>query len=185
MNMITILAIVFCWFLVVKAIKGAVAHSRQKQAARAEAAMNREIDRLNRLMGDGVAERERIRQDVLRHDLEIVKIQKMERKLAEEQARQAAVLARHEEDIRKLNFTVAQFVEDIDYLKEHIGNLYALRDIAMNELEQAIVGGRNHSKYQKQVISLDKQIHTAEMKLSKAQFNLGEAKHKLEEKAAA
>ena len=74
---------------------------------------------------------------------------------------------------------MAQAESDIEHWKEQIGNLYALLDVAQNELEQSIIGGRNQAKYQKQVITLNNQIHSAEARLNKATFERDQAKRKL------
>ena len=50
-------------------------------------------------------------------------------------------------------------------------------------MNSALVGGKIQMKYQKQVISLNNQIHTAEQKLNKAQFEKDCAERKLEEVA--
>lgn len=97
----------------------------------------------------------------------------------EAQERLEKAVAKHDEEINKLTFRMEQAEADIDHWKEQIGNLYALLDVAQNELEQSIIGGKNQAKYQKQIITLSNQIHAAEARLAKAQYTRDEASRKL------
>ena len=106
---------------------------------------------------------------------------------AREQMRQAKELEKHEqwlrkhdEEIAKLQFKVEQAERDIEHLRENVSNLYALLDYVNVELDQAIVGGKNQFKLQKQAITLTNQIHVAESRLNKATFDRDQAKKKLE-----
>lgn len=84
---------------------------------------------------------------------------------------------REQED--KALYQLIQADSDIDFCKELIGDLYALLDLAELELAQAMVGGKNQVKQQKQVITLKKQINAAETRLRKAQFCRYSAEQKL------
>lgn len=106
---------------------------------------------------------------------------------AREQLRQAreiekheAWLRKHDEEIAKLQFKVEQAERDIEHLRENVSNLYALLDYVNAELDQAIIGGKNQFKLQKQAITLTNQIHVAESRLNKATFDRDQAKKKLE-----
>ena len=112
---------------------------------------------------------------------------KRQREESKRQARQLdkheAWLKKHDAEIEALQFKVGKAESDIAHWKEQIGNLYALLDIAQNEMSSALVGGKLQMKYQKQVISLNNQIHTAEQRLNKAQFEKDCAERKLKEVA--
>ena len=112
---------------------------------------------------------------------------KRQREEFKRQARQLdkheAWLKKHDAEIEALQFKVGKAESDIAHWKEQIGNLYALLDIAQAEMNSALVGGKIQMKYQKQVISLNNQIHTAEQRLNKAQFEKDCAERKLEEVA--
>ena len=112
---------------------------------------------------------------------------KRQREESKRQARQLdkheAWLKKHDAEIEALQFKVGKAESDIAHWKEQIGNLYALLDIAQAEMNSALVGGKIQMKYQKQVISLNNQIHTAEQRLNKAQFEKDCAERKLEEVA--
>ena len=100
-------------------------------------------------------------------------------RLAEEQEKQAAQLAKHEEQIAKLQYSVAKCQFDIDFLNERIANLDAMRDNLMRKQSACALGSDEWDKYQKKVLVLDNQIHAAEAKLGKSQFDMTLAKSKL------
>ena len=112
---------------------------------------------------------------------------KRQREESKRQARQLdkheAWLKKHDAEIEALQFKVDKAESDIEHWKEQIGNLYALLDIAQAEMNSALVGGKIQMKYQKQVISLNNQIHTAEQRLNKAQFDRDCAERKMKEVA--
>lgn len=117
----------------------------------------------------------------------LIALEREQMRIAKEQEKQRQDIVRHEEwlkkhdeEIEKLQFRLDQAESDIEFLKEKIGNLYALRDMAVNELDQAVIGGKNQTKYQKQIMSLDNQIHAAESKLNKAQFEKRTMERKME-----
>ena len=142
-----------------------------------------------RIVAEQKRQREELRQqreDAKEWARQQVEMQREQIRLAKEQERQArelekheAWLIKHDEEIEKLQFRMSKAESDIEHWKEQIGNLYALLDVAQNELEQCIVGGKNQTKYQKQVITLNNQIHAAEQRLAKAQFDWDCADRKL------
>ena len=56
---------------------------------------------------------------------------------------------------------------DIPFIKEQLGNLYALLDLAEAEYS-ATTRTNKQAKFLRQINALNKQIHTMEMKLNKA-----------------
>ena len=123
------------------------------------------------------------RENTRKAEAEAVRIAELER----EAERHAVVLERHEtetrkhdEQISKLEFKMQQAEKDIEHWKWQVGNLYALLDIAQNELEEAITGGKNQIKYQKQIITLNNQIRAAEKRMETAQFTIENSRRKME-----
>jgi len=111
------------------------------------------------------------------HDqIELAKQQareEMERKrederLREEQEKQAEQLAKHEKRITDLEFRMSQAESDIEFLNDRIAQLDAQRDLLMLQQSGTVPGGKEHTKYQTKIISIENQIHTAENKLNKA-----------------
>ena len=121
-------------------------------------------------------ELKRQHEQLVREQIELAKQQvreEMERKreeerLAKEQAKQAAQLAKHEKRLADLEFRMSQAESDIEFLNDRIAQLDAQRDLLMLQQSGTVPGGKEHTKYQTKIISLDNQIHTAEGKLAKA-----------------
>lgn len=110
----------------------------------------------------------------------------MERKrederLAQEQEKQAAQLAKHEKRLVDLEFRMSQAESDIEFLNDRIAQLDAQRDLLMLQQSGTVPGGKEHTKYQTKIISIDNQIHTAENKLSKARHIKAMAQREMEE----
>ena len=96
-----------------------------------------------------------------------------------EQERQAKTIADHEERIAKAEQTIKQTTADIDFLRDRIAQLDALLDLEKLEQAGAIPGSKTDIKCQKRIMTLENQIHSAESRLSKAQFNRRQAQEKL------
>lgn len=185
--MITILFITFIFYLIAELVKqGAAQKARKREAqrqARIEAEMRRDREAREQIAREQKEQREAMiayEKEMRRLHLEQMREEKERQRLEAEQARQAAILAKHEQRIADLEYRVQQAESDIDHWKQTVGNLYALRDVLMNELEQAIVGGKNQTKYQKQIITLDNQIHSAETRLAKAKYTKAKAEQELQ-----
>lgn len=125
--MITILAIIFAWFLLVEIIKGIAGNKQRKRTARAGAMRQREIEQLRKAQEEDAAEHERMRKELLRQNLEIVQVQKEQiqaakerAKLEAEQAKQAEILAKHEKRISALEMKIEQADYDIGIEEENL-----------------------------------------------------------------
>ena len=177
--MFTILFITFIFYLIAELVKqGAARKARKREAqrqARFEADMLREREERERIAREQKEQREAL----IAQAKAQARLEQEQRKQRAEQERQAALLQRHEERISKLEYQMRQAEADIEHWKQTVGNLYALRDVLMNELEQATIGGKNQTKYQKQIITLDNQIHSAETKLVKAKYNKAKAEQEM------
>lgn len=163
-----VITVVLIGWLTSALIRSADRKAQAKREARIRAEQKRQRDELRQQREDA---REWARQQV--------EIQREQMRQAKELERHEAWLIKHDEEIEKLQFRMSKAESDIEHWKEQIGNLYALLDVAQNELEQCIVGGKNQTKYQKQVITLNNQIHAAEQRLAKAQFDWDCADRKL------
>ena len=167
-----VITIVLIGWITSALIRSADKKAQAKRNARIVAEQKRQRDELRQQREDA---REWARQQV--------EIQREQMRQAKELERHEAWLIKHDEEIEKLQFRMSKAESDIEHWKEQIGNLYALLDVAQNELEQCIVGGKNQTKYQKQVITLNNQIHAAEQRLAKAQFDRDCAERKMKEVA--
>lgn len=81
---------------------------------------------------------------------------------------------------RNLAYKVLQAEKDEEQIVNRLQRLYALLDIAEDEAEQAVIGGKNQQKYYKQILAFENQIAAAEKKLFKVRFDGREAAKKLQ-----
>lgn len=110
--------------------------------------------------------------------------------LEAEQAKQAEMLkvhkyaiSLHDQKIMKIEQSIAKARADVEHWKTQLGNLYAMLDIAQDELEQSIIGGTNQSRYQAKVVTLTDKIHMAETRLTKAEIARDNAERQLKDAA--
>ena len=142
---------------------------KQKREALRRAEMDRRTkEQIARIRANAKVEAQRMRAVVAE-----------QQKQAKEQARQAAILAKHEEEIEKLKFRMAQAESDIEHFTEQIANLYALLDIEMMAQSSSVPGSAEDAKHQRKIITLNNQIHTAETRLERAKFNKEQAERKI------
>ena len=179
----TLILIIFC-------IWGASALAR----ATKEAARQKEIDRQRREQAARSAELARMtaewKQRQAEAKIETARLIALEReqmrqareqeKLAKEQEKQAAQLAKHEKRLADLEYRVSQAESDIEFLNDRIAQLDAQRDYLLLQQSGTVPGGKEHTKYQTKIISIENQIHTAENKLSKARHTKAMAQREME-----
>ena len=177
--MSAVICIVFISWFASALIRSSEAKKQAKRMAKIKAEQTRQREELRQQREEA---KEWARQQV--------EMQREQIRLAKEQERQAkelekheAWLVKHDAEIEALQFKMSKAESDIEHWKEQIGNLYALLDIAQAEMNSALVGGKIQMKYQKQVISLNNQIHAAEQRLNKAQFDRDCAERKMKEVA--
>ena len=135
---------------------------RQIEAEKARIAWQKRQDAINR---QAQAERERLRKEQERQ--------------AKEQERQAAEIAKHEAEIERMRHVLAQATADIDFLQERSAELYAQLDNVLLLQAGTVPGSSAHTKYQSKIVTLHNQIHAAETKLSRAQYQREQAQRKL------
>ena len=106
-------------------------------------------------------------------------LRKEQERQAKEQARQAAEIAKHEAEIERMKHVLAQATADIDFLQERSAELYAQLDNVLLLQAGTVPGSSQHTKYQSKIVTLHNQIHAAESKLSRAQYQRDTANKKL------
>ena len=102
--------------------------------------------------------------------------------IVKEQKKQAEILEKHEEQIRKLEFCMQQAEKDIDHNKQTLEDLNALLDLWTEQALNARNGGNTKREEQatRKIITLRNQINTAEKRIAKAEHDKAEAKRKIE-----
>ena len=178
--MITILSIVFGFYVLAEVLKNASAKKARHREAERQARINAEIQREREEQIRIVEEQRRVAAEQREHAKALVELAKEQRRQAAEQEKQRVLLAKHEKRISELEFKMDKAIKDEEHWKEQVGNLYALLDMAQNELQQAIIGGKNQMKYQKQIITLNNQIHAAEARYDKAKQDKAMLKREME-----
>ena len=128
---------------------------RQIEAEKARIAWQKRQDAINR---QAAADRERLRKEQERQ--------------AKEQERQAA-------EMEKMRHVLQQATADIDFLQERSAELYAQLDYQLLLQAGTVPGSKQFEKYQSKIVTLHNQIHTAESKLSRAQYQRDTAQRKL------
>ena len=132
------------------------AAAEKKESERAR--LDREWRELQRQREEEYRERVRIQEQIIREQI----------RQARELERHEAQLAAHEKRIADLEYRMTQAEADIEHWRGTVGALYALLDLAQSEQAAAVPGSKADARAQKQIISLNNQIHAAESKLSKA-----------------
>lgn len=158
--------------LIIITIWGASALASHIRQARIAKEQMRQREAQARLLREQRAARERERAETKRLiDLERARAEqeKVNAKLEKEQAKQAAVLAKHERRIASLEFSVEKAERDIEFFRNRIAQLDAQMDGLLLLQAGSVPGGKEHTKYQSKITSLENQIHTAEEKMYKAQ----------------
>ena len=113
------------------------------------------------------------------HDKAIARAAREREALRKEQARQAAEIERHNAELERMRHVIAQATADIDFLQDRTADLYAQLDYQLLLQAGTVPGSKQFEKYQSKIVTLKNQIHTAENKLSKAQWNRDTAQRKL------
>lgn len=110
---------------------------------------------------------------------DMILLRREQERQAKEQERQAAQLAKHEAEIEKLKHTVEVSTSDIEFLLGRMADLEYQLDFAIHLQSGTIPGSKEHTRYQSKIVTLRNQIHTAESKLSNAQWRKEQAEARL------
>lgn len=108
-------------------------------------------------------------------EAEAIWIEQIER----EQQKQAKQIAKHEEQIVKLEQKMASAESEIAFNREQVDKLFALLGIEQAELDAAVYGSDTWQKKQKRVIALENRIHTCQRRINKAKADIYNCKQKL------
>ena len=176
-----------------KLISALSRNSKQRQAERERERIRQEQTRIREEQARARAwqreQEQRAREAARRqveHDKAIARaarereaLRKEQERQAREQARQAAEIAKHEAELDRMRHVLAQATADIDFLQERSAELYAQLDNVLLLQAGTVPGSCQHTKYQSKIVTLHNQIHAAESKLSRAQYQREQAQRKL------
>ena len=162
----TLIFIIFC-------IWGASALAR----ATKEAARQKEIDRQRREQAARSAELARLsaewRAQKAQAELEtkrLIAVEREQMRLAKEQEKQAEVLRKHEKRLADLEERMAVAEGEIEFQSQQIERLREHIEHAETERDACVYGSSRYYQWDKKCLALEKQIHTAESKMAKAQY---------------
>ena len=162
--------------LIIAIIWGASALVRaSKEAKRKEAERKRSAE-LARMTAEWKQRQAEAKLETAR----LIAVEREQMRQAKEQERQAAQLEKHEKRLADLEYRVSQAESDIEFLNDRIAQLDAQRDYLLLQQSGTVPGGKEHTKYQTKIISIENQIHTAENKLSKARHTKAMAQREME-----
>ena len=113
------------------------------------------------------------------HDKAIARAAREREQLRKEQERQAKEQERQAAEMERMKHVLAQATADIDFLQERSAELYAQLDNVLLLQAGTVPGSSAHTKYQSKIVTLHNQIHAAETKLSRAQYQREQAQRKL------
>lgn len=164
MSIIAIIGVIWLASVLNKAVK----RQRAKQAALA-AQMEKEREAQRKI-------NERLAREQERQEKAQAAAWERQRK---EDARRDAQFAKHEEQIRKMQFQLEQATADIEHLTNTLSELDAMLDYLKMEQSGTTPGGKEYAKYQNKIISLENRVHATETRLAKAQHAKAEAERKL------
>ena len=179
----TIIVIIAAIYLVCRLYTAAASRAqadraeRERRRIREEQAAIREQIRLDR---ENAREETRKRIEAEKARIEWQERQeRINRQAQAERERMAKEQARLAEEQEKMRRVLDTATADIDFLRSRLADLDTRRDYLLYLQSATVPGGKEYDKYQAKIIALDNQIHTAEQRLNKAQYNRNTARRKL------
>lgn len=100
----------------------------------------------------------------------MIALEREQMRIAKEQEKQAAELAKHEKRLADLEERMAVAEGEIEFQSQQIERLREHIEHAETERDACVYGSTNYYKWDKKCMTLEKQIHTAEVKMAKAQY---------------
>ena len=162
----TLILLIFC-------IWGASALARASKEAKAE----RERERLRREQAARSAELARMTAEWKQRQAEakietarLIALEREQMRIAKEQEKQADVLRKHEKRLADLEERMAVADGEIEFQAQQIERLREHIEHAETERDACVYGSSRYYQWDKKCLALEKQIHTAESKMAKAQY---------------
>ena len=162
----TIILIIFCIWgasALIHSAREKRAKENAQRIAAEQARIKREMREMKQRANEEVAARIALEREQMRQARE-------QEKLAKEQEKQAAQLAKHEKRLADLEERMAIADGEIEFQAQQIERLREHIEHAETERDACGYGSANYYKWDKKCMTLEKQIHTAEIKMAKAQY---------------
>ena len=172
----TLILIIFCIWGASALVRASKESKRQRELEK----QRREAAQRSAELARMTAEWKQRQAEAKLETARLIALEREQMRQAKEQERQAAQLEKHEKRLADLEYRVSQAESDIEFLNDRIAQLDAQRDYLLLQQSGTIPGGKEHTKYQAKIISIENQIHTAENKLNKAQHIKAMAQREME-----
>ena len=162
----SLLIIVFCaWFL-----SAVIRSAKETKRKRAEAQRSADLKRMTAEWRAQKAQAELETKRMIALEREQMRQAREQEKLAKEQERQAEVLRKHEKRLADLEERMAVAEGEIEFQSQQIERLREHIEHAETERDACVYGSSRYYQWDKKCLALEKQIHTAESKMAKAQY---------------
>ena len=172
----TLLFIIFC-------IWGASALVRMSKERKRQEEMQRRAAEVDRMRSEWREEQKR-NAERTRAMIALQREQERQRKeqerLEKEREKQAEILRKHEMQIMKLEERMAVAEGEIEFQAQQIERLREHIEHAEMERDACVYGSSRYYQWDKKCLALEKQIHTAESKMAKAQYIKTSAQKEME-----
>ena len=179
MTLIFIVAIIWIASALARASKEAKRQREIDCQHREQAARSAELARMTAEWRQRQAEAKIETQRLIALEREQMRQAREQEKMEKEQQRQAEVLAKHEEQIAKLEHRMGIAEGEIEFQAQQIARLREHMEYAETERDACVYGSTRFFQWDKKCMALEKQIHTAEARLSKAEFEKSFCEDKL------
>ena len=168
-----LILIIFCIWgasALARAGKEVKAERERDRLRREQAARSAELARMDAEWKQRKAEAELETKRLIALEREQMRQAKEQEKLAKEQEKQAAQLAKHEKRLADLEERMAVAEGEIEFQAQQIERLREHIEHAETERDACVYGSSRYYQWDKKCLALEKQIHTAESKMAKAQY---------------
>lgn len=158
-----------------------ISHARQARIAREQ---QRQREAQARIKAEQSRQR-REQNEMIKRQIEIEREQFCQRreqeKLAQEQAKQAEQIAKHDKRIADLEFKAEQASADIEHLQVVLDDLNESFELACQMADKAHAAGddKREEQAKNKILTLRNKIHSAEIKMAKAQHTREMAQREL------
>ena len=176
--------------LIVYAIAKAIRRRNERQEAERAEQERRRIREEQARQREAIKRQQELAREQQRRQAELAKQQaeiraeqdrqrREQDRQAQEQERQRKEQVKQAEQLAALEHRVTLAESDIAADNERVAGLYALMDLAAARQAQAVPGSKEDEAEQRKIISLQRQIHTAEKRIAKAEYDRDSALRRL------
>ncbi len=156
---------------------------RERQAAERAEQERRRIQEEQARQREALRRQQELAREQQRRQIELekeqIRLRREQDRQAQEQERQRKEQVKQAEQLAALEHRVTLAESDIAADNERVAGLYALMDLAAARQAQAVPGSKEDEVEQRKIISLQRQIHAAEKRIAKAEYDRDSALRRL------